>query len=91
MKKTIVTLALMGTTLLACESSGLRVINDESMGVRNYSKDRIVSYIDKIPYNTLDLVVDYSSGKRIERDPSDKDIIEFKKLEAEAKTYGLIE
>lgn len=52
--------------------------------------DPFVSYIDQKPFGDLDLVVDYTSGKRTERKPDEKDASKFKELEKIALEEGLI-
>ena len=49
-----------------------------------------LSYVDKIPFGSLDYVIDHTSSERIEREPNDRDRVRFSELEKEAKLRGLI-
>ena len=58
--------------------------------IRNFSEHPNISYIDKAPLGSLDFIVDYTSGKRIERKPTPEEYETFSRLEKEAKEKGLI-
>ncbi len=58
--------------------------------IRNYSEHPIISYIDKAPLGSLDYIVDYTSGERVERQPTSEEYETFSRLEKEAKEKGLI-
>ena len=52
--------------------------------------NRGLSYFDKKPFGSLDYVIDWTSGERIEREPSNREKVRFSELEKEAKSRGLI-
>ena len=63
--------------------------NPESVNITN-PDNKNLSYIDKKPFGSLDYVIDYTSGKRIERQPTGEDINVFGRLESIARDRGLI-
>ena len=63
--------------------------NPESITIYNPNDKRIV-YVDKKPFNSLDCVIDYTSGERIQRNPTNDDIEKFSKLREEAIKKGLL-
>ena len=63
--------------------------NPESVTIYNPQNKRL-SYVDKKPFGSVDYVIDYTSGKRVERKPKAEDCEKFSELEKIAIERGLI-
>jgi hypothetical protein len=53
-------------------------------------KDRMLSYVDMMPFRSLDYVIDYTSGKRVERHPQPNEVKRFEELWAVAEKNNML-
>jgi len=64
-------------------------LHPESITIYN-PQDKRICYVDKKPFGSVDYVVDYTSGERVERKPTRTDCEKFSELEKIVRERGMI-